>query len=137
MNELKKRIKSFGYAFKGICAEYLSKLENVGVLLEQTSFVRPEDIELYEELFPMMKLATRVHSNPCRVMKAYLEDRTYSGSILDLLEPNHTALFYPWLLENRLISREIREEKLIYGNFEEAFIKLDVPAMLEEEYADK
>ena len=126
-----------GYAFKGICAEYLSKSENAGALLEQTSFVRPEDIELYEELFPMMKLATRVHSNPCRVLKAYMEDGTYSGSILDLLEPNHTALFYPWLLENRLISREIREEKLIYGNFEEAFIKLDVPAMLEEEYADK
>ena len=126
-----------GYAFKGICAEYLSKPENAGTLLDQTSFVRPEDIELYEELFPMMKLATRVHSNPCRVLKAYLEDGTYSGSILDLLEPNHTALFYPWLLENRLISREIREEKLIYGNFEAAFIKLDAPAMLEEDYADK
>lgn len=126
-----------GYAFRGICAEYLRKPENAWALLDQTSFVRPEDIELYESLFPMMKLATRVHARPERVLKAYLEDCCYSGSILNLLEPNHTALFYPWLLENRLISREIQDGKLIYGNFEKAFIQLDAPMMLEEEYADK
>lgn len=126
-----------GYAFKGICAEYLSKPENAQALLTKTSFIRPEDVELYEDLFPMMKLATRVHSNPCRVLRAYLEEGSYSGSTLDLLEPNHTALFYPWLLENRRISREIRDGKLIYGNFEEAFLKLDAPMMLEEDYADK
>lgn len=126
-----------GYAFKGICAEYLSKPENAEALLTKTSFIRPEDIGLYEDVFPMMKLATRVHSRPDRVLQAYIEDGSYSGSILDLLEPNHTVLFYPWLLENRLISLEVRNGKLIYGNFEEAFIKLDAPMMLEEDYANK
>ena len=122
-----------GYAFKGICAEYLSKPENAQALLDRTSFIRPEDIDLYEDLFPMMKLATRVHSKPGRVLKAYIEDHSYRGSILDLLEPNHTALFYPWLLENKLISRDVKDGKLIYGNFEKAFLKMDAPTMLEEE----
>lgn len=126
-----------GYAFRGICEEYLRHPENTRALLTRTSFIRPEDIGLYEDLFPMMKLATRVHIHPRRVLKAYLEDGSYSGSVLDLLEPNHTALFYPWLLENRLISREVRDGKLIYGNFEKAFIHLDEPMILEEEYADK
>lgn len=126
-----------GYAFRGICAEYLSRRENAQALLTQTSFIRPEDIGLYESLFPMMKLATRVHERPERVLRAYLQEASYRGSILDLLEPNHTALFYPWLLENRLISSEIRDDRLVYGNFEEAFVRLDEPTMLEENYADK
>ena len=126
-----------GYAFRGICADYLTREGNAGALLTKTSFIRPEDIGLYESLFPMMKLATRVHERPGRVLKAYLEDERYSGSILDLLEPNQTALFYPWLLENRLISSEVRDGKLIYGNFDKAFIKLDEPVVWEEEYADQ
>lgn len=126
-----------GYAFRGICADYLTREGNAQALLEKTSFIRPEDISLYEGLIPMMKLATRVHARPERVLRAYLEDDSYSGSILDLLEPSHTALFYPWLLENRLISSTVQEGKLVYGNFEKAFIKLDMPLIWEEEYADK
>ncbi len=121
-----------GYAFHGICADYLTREGNAPALLNRTSFIRPEDTDLYEGLIPMMKLATRVHERPERILRAYLEDGSYSGSILDLLEPNHTALFYPWLLENRLILSEVRDEKLIYRNFEKAFIKLDTPLIWEE-----
>ena len=42
-----------------------------------------------------------------------------------MLEPNHTGLFYPWLLENKKISSEVKDNRLIYGNLEEAFIKLE------------
>lgn len=114
-----------GYQFLGVCADYLKKEGNARALIEQTSFIRPEDIPLYEDLFSVMKLATRVNAHPERILKAYIQDGTYSGSILDLLEPNHTALFYPWLLENRKISSEVKRGKLIYGNFEQAFLKLD------------
>ncbi|MBQ6876267.1 MAG: hypothetical protein IJN46_08570, partial [Lachnospiraceae bacterium] len=114
-----------GYAFEGICRKYLSDGKNAHALLDYTSYIRPEDVHLYEGIFPAMKLATRVSSHPEWIMKAYVEDQSYRGSVLDLLEPNHTGLFYPWLLENKKISSEVKDNRLIYGNLEEAFIKLE------------
>lgn len=114
-----------GYAFEGICRKYLQKRENAYALLDYTNYIRPEDMHYYEDIFPAMKLATRVSMYATRILKAYIEDQGYSGSVLDLLEPNHTGLFYPWLLENKKISSEIKEGKLLYGNLKNAFIKLD------------
>ena len=114
-----------GYAFEGICRHYLSDEKNIGALLDNTNYIRPEDIHYYEGVFPAMKLATRVSMYPERIIKAYLEDRSYSGSILDLLEPNHTGLLYPKLLENKKIISAIKNNKLIYSNLEEALIKLE------------
>ncbi len=114
-----------GYAFEGICRTYLKKEGNARALLERTNFIRPEDISLYEGLFPAMKLATRVSSCPVKILKAYLEDHRYSGSTLELLEPNHTGLFYPYLLENRKIERELSDGKLSYTNWENAFMNIE------------
>lgn len=114
-----------GYAFEGVCRQYLSDKQNVKALLDNTNYIRPEDIHLYEGVFPAMKLATRVSKYPERILKAYVEDGSHSGSVLDLLEPNHTGLFYPCLLENKKINSEIKRGKLVYSNIEEAFIKLD------------
>ena len=72
-----------------------------------------------------MKLATRVSSCPVKILKAYLEDHRYSGSTLELLEPNHTGLFYPYLLENRKIERELSDGKLSYTNWENAFMNIE------------
>lgn len=113
-----------GYAFEGICRQYLKKEENVHALLDSTSYIRPEDVYLYEDIFPAMKLATRVSLHPVRIIKAYIEDQSYTGSVLDLLEPNHTGLFYPYLLENREIRSEVKDGKLIYSNLENAFVEL-------------
>ena len=114
-----------GYAFEGVCRQYLSDGKNAHALLDYTSYIRPEDVCLYEGIFTAMKLATRVSMYPQRIVKAYIEDKSHKGSVLDLLEPNHTGLFYPWLLENKKICSEVKEGKLVYSNLEKAFIKLD------------
>lgn len=113
-----------GYAFEGICVGYLKKPENHRALIENTSFIRPEDIPLYEGIFPAMKLATRVNADPIRVLRAYT-GKKYSGSTLELLEPNHTALIYPYLLDNSKLVPEVVDGKLKYTNFEEAMVKLE------------
>lgn len=85
------------YEFRGICKEYLSKEEHYHSLIEDTSFIRPEDISRYEPYFDGIKLATRVHKNPSMVVRSYCR-RKYSGNILELLEPAHHI--YPYVIEN-------------------------------------
>ena len=112
-----------GYAFSGACKEFLSKEENRNRILEVTSFIRPEDTHLYEGLVESLKLATRVNQNPMRVMDAYIGFKKCRGSVLNLLEPNHTGIFLPYILENSYIKSEVRNGRLIYTNIENAFIK--------------
>lgn len=114
-----------GYAFEGICKKYLRNAEHAHALLDYTSYIRPEDICLYEGIFPTMKLATRVSICPEKIIEAYIEQQSYSGSILDLLEPNHTETMYPNLLENREIRSEVKDGKLVYSNLEGAFLGLE------------
>ena len=90
------------YEFSGICREHLSKTENRVSILKDSNFVRPEEIHLYDEYFCGAKLATRVSQNPIRILKAYISGK-YSGAVTDLLEPNHSGLFYPDIIENSKI----------------------------------
>lgn len=113
-----------GYAFEGVCGHYLKNPENHRALLNNTSFIRPEDISLYDGVFEAMKLATRVNANPERVLRAYIEGK-HRGSVLDLLEPNHTNLLYPYLLENGNIVSEMRDGKLHYTGLAKALIQLE------------
>ena len=122
-NEIRKMDN--GYVFSGICKEYLSQPEKLESLLDITSFIRPEDTGLYEGIFPALKLATRVSNNPVRILKAYIEKKSYSGSILDLLEPNHTNTLYPYLLDNSKITKEVTRDKLIYSGIESALVRLE------------
>lgn len=85
------------YNFGGICHEYLKKEENYSTLIDNMSFVRPEDMEKYDEYFVAAKLATRVHKNPELVLESYIYQK-YSGDILRLLEPSHSI--YPYVIEN-------------------------------------
>lgn len=97
------------YEFRGICKEYLKDEKNYHVLIDNTNFVRPEDMHLYEPYFEAAKLATRIHRNPSVVVNSYLREK-YSGNILELLEPAHNI--YPYVLENTspLKLRKIDEE---------------------------
>lgn len=85
------------YNFQGICREYLEKEENYEALILNTNFVRPEDVYRYEPYFKVSKLATRVNPNPIRILESYIRG-TYSGNILELLEPAHNI--YPYIIEN-------------------------------------
>ena len=88
-----------GYQFRGVCWDFLSDKQNLEKWLQRTNFIRPEDIELYDDITPAVKLATRVNSAPARVLAAYLGKR-YRGSVMELLEPNHSGIFYPSYIEN-------------------------------------
>lgn len=119
-----------GFMFEGICKQYLKDEKNFTALLEYTSYIRPEDIHLYEALFPAMKLATRVNKNPVRILEAYVKKGKYIGNTLDLLEPSHAI--YPYILDNEKIVSETKENVLRYTNSKEAIIKLE-----EDVYANK
>ncbi len=85
------------YDFQGICKEFLKKEENYSELIENTNFVRPEDIYKYEPYFKAAKLATRVNPRPIRILESYIRG-SYIGNILELLEPVHNI--YPYIVEN-------------------------------------
>lgn len=85
------------YEFRGICHEYLSKQKQHKALIDNTNFVRPEDIHKYESYFEAVKLATRTNKHPINILKSYINEK-YVGNILELLEPAHSI--YPYVLEN-------------------------------------
>lgn len=85
------------YEFHGICKEYLKNENHYQALIDNTNFIRPEDMHLYEPYFEAAKLATRIHRNPSMVVNSYMRER-YSGNILELLEPAHNI--YPYVVEN-------------------------------------
>ena len=68
------------------------------MLLENT-WVRPEDIHKYEELFDTVKLATRMHSLPGMVIDAYARGR-FIGNLLDLFEPGFGVALRPFIINN-------------------------------------
>lgn len=94
--------KDNAYDFGGICREYLKKDGGIESYLRVTNFIRPEDLPLVAEYFDGIKLATRVNTMPTRVLEAYVNGR-YSGAVTDLLEPDHSGLFYPYVIENAKI----------------------------------
>ena len=85
------------YNFGGICHEYLRDPDHHKSLIEDTNFIRPEDIGKYEPYFEAVKLATRVHRCPENVLRSHIRG-AYSGDILQLLEPAHSI--YPYVVEN-------------------------------------
>ncbi|MBR2339897.1 MAG: hypothetical protein IKA74_03590 [Clostridia bacterium] len=91
-----------GYDFSGVCWEFLKNPDNRNEWLERTTFIRPEDIHLYEGLVSAVKLATRVNFSPSRIIDAYVK-RRYHGSVMELLEPNHSGVFYPQYVDNSKI----------------------------------
>lgn len=93
------------YQFTGICREYLKDPSHLKCLIEDTSFIRPEDVYKYEPYFDAMKLATRVHRYPEAVLASYVNHR-YSGNILELLEPAHSI--YPYVVENGVPLRLVK-----------------------------
>jgi collagenase-like PrtC family protease len=62
------------------------------------SWVRPEDLDRYEGLFDVVKLATRMHQRPRLVVDAYVR-RAYRGNLLDLLEPGFGPAFAPYVID--------------------------------------
>lgn len=81
------------------CWNYYKNQENWVSLLQNT-WVRPEDLHNYEDLIPVVKLATRMHSEPAKVINAYV-NRKFYGNLLDLCEPGFAPALDPWIIDNR------------------------------------
>lgn len=93
------------YEFRGVCWERLSDPALREEYLQNATFVRPEDMALYEEWFSVAKLATRVSRDPVRILEAYIAGR-YRGSLPALMEPNHEGAFALDILENALLPED-------------------------------
>ncbi|HOV21917.1 MAG TPA: U32 family peptidase [bacterium] len=83
----------------GNCWSYYKKRENWRKLLQNSSWIRPEDIHNYKEKFSHFKLATRINQEPEKIIKAYCNEK-FDGNLLDLFEPSHTKLLFPYIIEN-------------------------------------
>jgi hypothetical protein len=81
-----------------VCWNHLTDRDNWPAVLQST-WVRPEDLHHYEELFPVVKLATRMHARPELVIAAYVK-RRYEGNLLDLCEPGYGPAFAPYIVDN-------------------------------------
>ncbi len=81
-----------------VCWHLYKKPENFAEILKAT-WIRPEDLHHYNELFPVVKLATRQHSHPRMVIGAYV-NRQFTGDLLDLLEPGFSPIFAPQYIDN-------------------------------------
>ena len=68
-------------------------------MLLQNTWIRPEDIHHYEDLFDTVKLATRMHSLPGMVIDAYVR-RQFFGNTLDLFEPGFGRALAPYIINN-------------------------------------
>ena len=81
-----------------VCWHNLKDREN-WVYILQNSWIRPEDIHHYEDMFPVVKLATRQHANPRMVIHAYAT-RRFPGNLLDLFEPGLGPALAPYVIDN-------------------------------------
>ncbi|MBQ6714460.1 MAG: hypothetical protein IJN15_02800 [Clostridia bacterium] len=80
---------------------YGLKDEKAAAVFLQESWVRPQDIYAYKPYFSEIKLATRMHSNPRRVIRAYIMGK-FSGNMFDLTEPSFSKRFKNHILDATL-----------------------------------
>ena len=81
------------------CWNMLRERKNWPVVLQST-WIRPEDLHHYDDLFDVVKLATRLHERPHTVIRAYAEGNSH-GNLLDLLEPGYSPAFSPYIIDNK------------------------------------
>jgi hypothetical protein len=81
-----------------VCWRFLRDPANWPAVL-QNSWIRPEDLHHYDGLFPVVKLATRMHQRPRLVLEAYTS-RRYRGNLLNLFEPGFSPLFAPQIIDS-------------------------------------
>lgn len=77
-------------AYPSPCWGHIANPENQGRLLRNT-WIRPEDVGFYEDVTAVMKLATRLHDDPRRVVEAYVR-RRFDGNLLTLFEPSYVPV---------------------------------------------
>ena len=83
--------------FQGICWERYGKKALQDEILADSTWIRPEEIDLYTGLVDGIKVATRTNPSFGTIIKSYAE-RSFDGNILSLCEPDFSKLIH---LENK------------------------------------
>lgn len=65
----------------------------------RATWIRPEDVPLWEPYVSIFKVAIRRHPTPIKVLNAYLSG-SYNGNLLDLMDPVHSE-FFPYAIDNK------------------------------------
>jgi collagenase-like PrtC family protease len=86
-------------AYPSPCWGFIEKPENQARLLQNT-WLRPEDVDAYAGVTDVMKLATRQHDDPRRVVEAYAR-RSFDGNLLTLFEPSYVPVMGGVALDNK------------------------------------
>jgi collagenase-like PrtC family protease len=86
------------------CWRFLKNRENWVSILQNT-WIRPEDLQNYDKLFDVVKLATRMHTAPGMVIGAYAKGK-YRGNLLDLFEPGFGPALKPWFIDNEMFPQD-------------------------------
>ncbi|MCX8082926.1 MAG: hypothetical protein N3D17_05995 [bacterium] len=84
----------------GNCWSFYKDKERWKYLLTN-SWIRPEDLHYYEKYFDTVKLATRLNPDPEKIIKAYCNEK-YEGNLLDLFEPSHSKIIFPYIIDNSI-----------------------------------
>ena len=71
----------------------------------QSTWVRPEDLSAYTDVFDFIKLATRMHTHPRMVIHAYASGE-FTGNLMDLMEPGFSHGFAPHIIDNTRFPEE-------------------------------
>ena len=79
--------------FRGVCWDFYSKPENAYSFLQDSTWIRPEDIDSYAGLVDGIKLATRSNKNPDKVIGSYVCGN-FGGNMLSLCEPDFSGLCF-------------------------------------------
>jgi collagenase-like PrtC family protease len=96
-----------------VCRERLRDRAAWPAILQAT-WIRPEDVDRYEGLYDVMKLATRMHSNPRLVIDAYSRGE-HRGNLLDLLEPGFAGTLAPYAVMNERLPADFFERTTTCG----------------------
>jgi hypothetical protein len=93
------------------CWNHLKKSDENKLAMLQSTWIRPEDLHHYDDLFDTVKLATRMHPAPFMVLEAYAK-RRFTGNLLDLFEPGFASIIAPHILDNSAFSPDWFEKVL-------------------------
>lgn len=80
------------------CWGFIERPENQVQILQNT-WIRPEDVDYYAGVTGIMKLATRMHYDPRRVVEAYVK-RHFDGNLLTLFEPSYVPVMDGRIVDN-------------------------------------
>lgn len=93
-----KQKEMYAQNFALACNKAYQKKQYVEIM--RGSWIRPEDIHLWEPHVSTIKLATRDVAHPDLIMKSYLEE-SWDGNLLHILDPAYAVHFRPYIINNK------------------------------------